>query len=91
MTTRLFGVVSAAADAKKTVPAQGAGVPAAGAYELSEEDKAYVKGPYLARPAGCLSHERLMELVRRTRQSTWRERFHIARCAFCAMPFSGTK
>ena len=92
MTARVLGVVSAVGNALRegaTVQAAGAGV--AAAFELSAEDRAYLMGPYLARPAGCLAHERLMELVRRARQATWRERRHIARCAFCAMPFTAAK
>lgn len=89
MTARVFGLMNAVTDTmKEGAPAQALGAAVAGMFELSEEDKAFLRGPYVGRPAGCLAHERLMELARRTRRPTWFERVHIARCKLCTMAFS---
>lgn len=89
MTARVFGLMNAVTEVvNEGANAQAVGAAVAGAFELSEEDKAFLKGPYVGRPAGCPAHVRLMEVARGTRRPTWFERLHIARCKLCTMAFS---
>ena len=92
MKANVFGLASVVADSvAKGAFGQAAGEAVAGAFELSAADQAFLKGPYLPRPAACLAHERLRELAQGTRRPTWQERMHLVRCTVCSMALSGPK